>query len=81
MIDAIAWKFQTRLMVFAKLTCAFVTDVNSELQDSSTRLQCTTDPAELVAWTRDLQPVTVFATYAAVGLGILQRSHEAGLAV
>ncbi|MFE5923583.1 Helicase associated domain protein [Streptomyces sp. NPDC056468] len=42
---------------------------------------CTTDPAELVAWTGGLEPVTVFATYAAVGLGILQRAHEVGLAV
>ncbi|MFF3788208.1 Helicase associated domain protein [Streptomyces sp. NPDC001933] len=40
---------------------------------------CTTDPGELVAWVRDLDRVTVFATYAAVGLGILQNAHAAGL--
>ncbi|MFD0547685.1 Helicase associated domain protein, partial [Streptomyces mexicanus] len=36
---------------------------------------------ELIAWTWDLEQVTVFATYAAVGLGILQRAHAAGLPV
>ncbi|MEV5205706.1 Helicase associated domain protein [Streptomyces sp. NPDC053720] len=40
---------------------------------------CTTDPGELVAWMRDLERVTVFATYAAIGLGILQRAHAVGL--
>jgi superfamily II DNA or RNA helicase len=35
---------------------------------------------ELVEWTRGLERVTVFATYASVGLGTLQRAHEAGLA-
>lgn len=40
---------------------------------------CTTDPAELVAWVRGLERVTVFATYATVGLGILQRAHTQGL--
>lgn len=49
--------------------------------EDSDGIPCTTDPDELVAWTKDLQPVTVFATYAAVGLGILQRAHEAGLPV
>ncbi|MEU1782138.1 Helicase associated domain protein [Streptomyces abikoensis] len=34
-----------------------------------------------MAWTRGLDRVTVFATYAAVGLGILQRAHAQGLAV
>jgi superfamily II DNA or RNA helicase len=42
-------------------------------------LACTTDVDELVAWTRGLGQVTVFATYASVGLGTLQRAHEAGL--
>ncbi|MBN6547640.1 DEAD/DEAH box helicase, partial [Actinacidiphila bryophytorum] len=41
---------------------------------------CTTDVDELVAWTQGLETVTVFATYASVGLGTLQRAHEAGLA-
>ncbi|MFF0205917.1 Helicase associated domain protein [Streptomyces sp. NPDC005017] len=49
-------------------------------QDSE-GIPCTTDPNELVVWTRDLETVTVFATYAAVGLGILQRAHEGGLGV
>ncbi|MET8788467.1 Helicase associated domain protein [Streptomyces sp. NPDC004589] len=49
-------------------------------QDSD-GIPCTTDPEELVSWTQDLGQVTVFATYAAVGLGILQRAHAAGLAV
>ncbi|PNE34850.1 helicase [Streptomyces eurocidicus] len=44
-------------------------------------MPCTTDPAELVEWMRGLDRVTVFATYAAVGRGVLQRAHAAGLAV
>uniref|UniRef100_UPI003100F82C DEAD/DEAH box helicase family protein n=1 Tax=Streptomyces mobaraensis TaxID=35621 RepID=UPI003100F82C len=44
-------------------------------------MPCTTDPAELVGWVRGLERVTVFATYAAVGLGILQRAHAQGLGV
>ncbi|MYS19235.1 Helicase associated domain-containing protein [Streptomyces sp. DvalAA-14] len=40
---------------------------------------CTTDVDELVAWTNGLEQVTVFTTYASVGLGTLQRAHEAGL--
>lgn len=49
--------------------------------EDSDGLPCTTDPDELIEWTRDLEQVTVFATYAAVGLGILQRAHAAGLPV
>ncbi|MFF9803282.1 DEAD/DEAH box helicase family protein, partial [Streptomyces rochei] len=49
-------------------------------QDSE-GIPCTTDPDELVAWVGGLETVTVYATYAAVGLGVLQRAHEAGLAV
>ncbi|MGW0087364.1 Helicase associated domain protein [Streptomyces sp. NPDC003393] len=49
--------------------------------EESDGLPCTTDPDELVSWTRDLETVTVFATYAAVGLRILQRAHAVGLAV
>ncbi|MET9418764.1 Helicase associated domain protein [Streptomyces klenkii] len=44
-------------------------------------MPCTTDPAELAAWTTGLERVTVFATYAAVGLGTLQRAHAQGLGV
>ncbi|GGV97613.1 helicase [Streptomyces gelaticus] len=40
---------------------------------------CTTDPGELVSWVKGLERVTVFATYAAVGLGTLQRAHAVGL--
>ncbi|MDQ8708327.1 Helicase associated domain protein [Streptomyces sp. LHD-70] len=39
---------------------------------------CTTDAGELLAWTRDLDTVAVFSTYASVG--VLQRAHAAGLA-
>ncbi|MFF2654318.1 Helicase associated domain protein [Streptomyces sp. NPDC058045] len=39
---------------------------------------CTTDAGELVAWTQDLDTVTVFGTYASVG--VLQQAHAAGLA-
>ncbi|MGW0836395.1 Helicase associated domain protein [Streptomyces prunicolor] len=42
---------------------------------------CTTDPAELVEWVSGPGPVTVFATYACVGQGVVQRAHEAGLPV
>jgi superfamily II DNA or RNA helicase len=48
--------------------------------DEAPGLACTTDVDELVAWTAGLEQVTVFATYASVGLGTLQRAHEAGLA-
>ncbi|MGW9054970.1 Helicase associated domain protein, partial [[Kitasatospora] papulosa] len=47
--------------------------------DDSDGVPCTTDPGELVAWVGGLERVTVFATYAAVGLGILQNAHGAGL--
>ncbi|MGW2240279.1 Helicase associated domain protein [Streptomyces sp. NPDC001759] len=49
--------------------------------EESQGLPCTTDPDELVEWMRGLETVTVFATYASVGLGILQRAHAAGLDV
>ncbi|MCX5055045.1 DEAD/DEAH box helicase [Streptomyces sp. NBC_00474] len=49
--------------------------------EESQGLPCTTDPDELVAWMRGLEAVTVFATYASVGLGVLQRAHAAGLGV
>ncbi|WP_224284223.1 DEAD/DEAH box helicase [Streptomyces sp. LS1784] len=42
-------------------------------------LRCTTDPAELVAWTAGAGRVTVFATYASLGLGHLEKAHQAGL--
>ncbi|OIJ64992.1 helicase [Streptomyces mangrovisoli] len=49
--------------------------------EESGGLPCTTDPDELVAWTSGVGTVTVFATYASVGLGVLQRAHAAGLGV
>ncbi|MGW7210489.1 Helicase associated domain protein [Streptomyces sp. NPDC054837] len=49
--------------------------------EESQGLPCTTDPDELVAWMEGLETVTVFATYASVGLRILQRAHAAGLGV
>ncbi|MFD8373491.1 Helicase associated domain protein [Streptomyces sp. NPDC059688] len=39
----------------------------------------TTDVDELVAWVRPFDKVTVFATYASLGLGTLERAHQAGL--
>ncbi|MEU9565400.1 Helicase associated domain protein [Streptomyces sp. NPDC048161] len=47
--------------------------------EDSDGVPCTTDPGELVSWVRGLERVTVLATYAAVGLGILQRAHAVGL--
>lgn len=47
--------------------------------DDSDGVPCTTDPGELVSWVKGLERVTVFATYAAVGLGTLQNAHAAGL--
>ncbi|MFB7598352.1 Helicase associated domain protein [Streptomyces sp. NPDC056160] len=49
--------------------------------DESDGIPCTTDPDELTAWVNGLETVTVFATYASVGLGILQHAHGAGLPV
>ncbi|WP_376618106.1 Helicase associated domain protein [Streptomyces sp. NPDC055955] len=39
----------------------------------------TTDADELVAWVKPFDHVTVFATYASLGLGTLERAHRAGL--
>ncbi|SMQ21780.1 Type III restriction enzyme, res subunit, partial [Streptomyces sp. Ag82_O1-12] len=39
----------------------------------------TTDVNELVDWVRPFDKVTVFATYASLGLGTLERAHQAGL--
>lgn len=49
--------------------------------EDSDGMPCTTDPVELVEWTRGLDRVTVFATYAAVGRRVLQRAHAQDLAV
>ncbi|MEY9849753.1 superfamily II DNA or RNA helicase [Streptacidiphilus sp. BW17] len=42
-------------------------------------IDCTTDPAELVAWTKGPGRVTVFATYHSLGLGYLEQAHQEGL--
>ena len=42
-------------------------------------IECTTDPAELVAWTKDPGRITIFATYASLGLGYLEEAHRLGL--
>jgi superfamily II DNA or RNA helicase len=42
-------------------------------------IDCTTDPGELVAWTKGPGRVTVFATYHSLGLGYLEQAHQAGL--
>ncbi|MFI0511184.1 Helicase associated domain protein [Streptomyces sp. WSLK1-5] len=49
--------------------------------EESWGLPCTTDHGELVSWMGGLESVTVFATYASVGMGVLQRAHAAGLGV
>ncbi|MFH8739500.1 DEAD/DEAH box helicase family protein, partial [Streptomyces sp. NPDC017964] len=42
---------------------------------------CTTSAEELRLWLRGLEQVTVFATYASLGLRTLQRAHGAGVGV
>ncbi|MFC8226344.1 Helicase associated domain protein [Streptomyces sp. NPDC057287] len=51
----------------------------SSLRGEEASFPNTTDPDELVEWTRHLDKVTVFATYASLGLGTLERAHQAGL--
>ncbi|MFF2188813.1 Helicase associated domain protein [Streptomyces sp. NPDC058155] len=51
----------------------------SSLRGEEASFRNTTDVDELVKWTRDLEKVTVFATYASLGLGTLERAHAAGL--
>ncbi|MEU4506777.1 Helicase associated domain protein [Streptomyces sp. NPDC024089] len=45
--------------------------------EESRGIPCTTDPDELAEWVQDLDTVTVYATYAS--LGVLQQAHAAGL--
>ncbi|MEV0126608.1 Helicase associated domain protein [Streptomyces sp. NPDC050703] len=52
----------------------------SSLRSEETSFPNTTDVDELVEWTRGLEKVTVYATYASLGLGTLERAHAAGLA-
>lgn len=51
----------------------------SSLRGSEAVFPNTTDVDELVAWVRPFDKVTVFATYASLGLGTLERAHAAGL--
>ncbi|WP_433543655.1 Helicase associated domain protein (plasmid) [Streptomyces sp. CA-294286] len=52
----------------------------SSLRGEEASFPHTTDVHELVEWTRGLDKVTVYATYASLGLGTLERAHAAGLA-
>ncbi|MFJ7137660.1 DEAD/DEAH box helicase [Streptomyces fungicidicus] len=51
----------------------------SSLRGASVAFPNTTDVGELVDWVRPFDKVTVFATYASLGLGTLERAHKAGL--
>ncbi|WP_328891967.1 DEAD/DEAH box helicase [Streptomyces sp. NBC_00316] len=51
----------------------------SSLRGEEVSFPNTTDVDELVEWTRPFDKVTVFATYASLGLGTLERAHTAGL--
>ncbi|WP_405959406.1 DEAD/DEAH box helicase family protein [Streptomyces sp. NBC_00868] len=52
----------------------------SSLRGEEVSFTNTTDVDELVEWTRGLEKVTVYATYASLGLGTLEQAHRAGLA-
>ncbi|MFD5914988.1 Helicase associated domain protein [Streptomyces massasporeus] len=51
----------------------------SSLRGGDVAFPNTTDVNELVDWVRPFDKVTVFATYASLGLGTLERAHAAGL--
>ncbi|MFG2986004.1 Helicase associated domain protein [Streptomyces sp. NPDC048258] len=51
----------------------------SSLRESEAGFANTTAPDELVRWTAHLERITVFSTYASLGLGTLERAHSAGL--
>ncbi|MEU7432521.1 Helicase associated domain protein [Streptomyces sioyaensis] len=51
----------------------------SSLRREEVSFANTTDVDELVDWVKPFGKVTVFATYASLGLGTLERAHEAGL--
>lgn len=51
----------------------------SSLRGEDVSFPNTTDADELVAWVRPFDKVTVFATYASLGLGTLERAHASGL--
>ncbi|MCZ9355277.1 Helicase associated domain protein [Streptomyces mutabilis] len=52
----------------------------SSLRGEEVSFPNTTDVDELVEWTRGLDKLTVYATYASLGLGTLERAHAGGLA-
>ncbi|MEU5373089.1 Helicase associated domain protein [Streptomyces sp. NPDC005951] len=52
----------------------------SSLRGEEVSFPNTTDVDELVEWARGLDKVTVYATYASLGLGTLERAHAGGLA-
>ncbi|GGW74522.1 helicase [Streptomyces xantholiticus] len=51
----------------------------SSLRGEEAAFPNTTDVEELVDWVRPFDKITVFATYASLGLGTLERAHQAGL--
>ncbi|PGH52281.1 DEAD/DEAH box helicase [Streptomyces sp. Ru87] len=51
----------------------------SSLRGEDVSFSNTTDVEELVDWVRPFDKVTVFATYASLGVGTLERAHKAGL--
>ncbi|MFE1056966.1 DEAD/DEAH box helicase [Streptomyces rochei] len=51
----------------------------SSLRGEDASFPNTTNVEELVDWVRPFDKVTVFATYASLGLGTLERAHKAGL--
>ncbi len=51
----------------------------SSLRGEEAAFPNTTDVDELIDWVRPLDKITVFATYASLGLGTLGRAHQAGL--
>ncbi|MGW1552863.1 Helicase associated domain protein [Streptomyces sp. NPDC002346] len=51
----------------------------SSLRGEEAGFPNTTDTRELVDWVRPFDKITVFATYASLGLGTLERAHTAGL--
>lgn len=51
----------------------------SSLRDEELSFPNTMDVEELVDWVRPFDRVTVFATFASLGLGTLERAHQAGL--
>ncbi|GGR53304.1 DEAD/DEAH box helicase [Streptomyces netropsis] len=51
----------------------------SSLRGEEVSFPNTTAVDELVEWARGLEKVTVYATYASLGLGTLERAHAAGL--